>query len=78
MGFTADLSKEVAHKSVKGEFVNVSIFSLAGLSELAPRGMSPLTHSNNGLLDLVLVKPVDRKQFLRYLRRHGNAKNQVG
>ena len=72
-----DLSKEVPYKTIKGDFIGVGVYSVSGLSSLAPRGMSPRCHTNDGCLDLVLVRAVDRKEFVRFLRRHGNAKNQV-
>ncbi len=74
----ADLSKETPWKSLKGDYVNVSIFTLPGRSNLAPLGMSKYTHLNDGSLDLILVKNTERREFVRYLRRHGNHKNQVG
>jgi hypothetical protein len=34
-------------------------------------------HLADGLLDLIIVEPVTRKEFLRYIKRNGNSKNQV-
>lgn len=61
---------------IKAEVLSVSVLSIAGMSELAPLGMGCYTHLADGCVDLVLVKNTDRKQFVRYLRRHGSSKNQ--
>lgn len=58
--------------------MNVCIFSLPGNCDIAPQGLSKFTHLSDGNIDLVLVKKCDRKDFIRFLRRHGNSKNQVG
>ncbi len=55
----------------------MSMMSLSGHSELAPLGMSMYSHLNDGCIDLIMVKRTDRHEFVRYLRRHGNKKNQV-
>ena len=72
-----DLSNEKPDKIAKGEYISLSLMSLSGHSDLAPLGMSMFTHLNDGYIDLVLVKSTDRHEFVRYLRRHGNKKNQV-
>ena len=64
-------------KSIKGDFINVSLFTIPGRSEIAPRGLSKFTHLNDGVMDLVLVKNTERKEFIRLLKRLGNTKNQV-
>ncbi|XP_041367331.1 ceramide kinase-like protein [Gigantopelta aegis] len=71
-----DLTNENPWKNSKGSFMSVGVFSIPGLNHLAPRGLSPTTHLSDGHLDLVLVHNTDRKDFVRYLRRHGNSKNQ--
>ena len=75
----SDLAKHEDNpwKSIKGEYLNVSIFTIPGRSEIAPRGLSKFTHLNDGVIDLVLVKNVERKEFIRLLKRLGNTKNQV-
>ena len=30
-----------------------------------------------GVLDLILIRPTNRKEFLRYVKRNGNSKDQV-
>lgn len=57
--------------------MNVSILAIPGNCEIAPQGISKFTHLSDGNVDLVVVKQVERKDFLRFLRRHGNSKNQV-
>ena len=53
------------------------MFTIPGRSEVAPRGISKFTHLNDGVMDLVLVKNTERKEFIRLLKRLGNTKNQV-
>lgn len=78
MLFFTDLSKEESPwKSIKGSFMNVGLFCIPGNCEMAPEGLSKFSHLNDGVLHLVLVKDAPRKDFIRYLRRHGNHKNQV-
>ena len=55
----------------------MSLFTIPGRSEIAPRGLSKYTHLNDGVIDLVLVKNTERKEFVRLLKRLGNTKNQV-
>ena len=75
----SDLAKHEDNtwKSIKGEYLNVALFTIPGRSEIAPRGLSKYTHINDGVIDLVLVKNVERKEFIRLLKRLGNTKNQV-
>lgn len=49
----------------------------ANLWSFAPQGISKYGHLADGLLDLVLIEQTTRKDFLRYLKRNGNSKNQV-
>ena len=73
----SDLSNEKPNKTAKGEYISLSLMSTSGHSDLAPLGMSMFTHLNDGCIDLILVKSTNRHEFVRYLRRHGNKKNQV-
>ena len=74
----ADLGEmEDKWKTIKGDFLNVSLFSLPSRLDMAPRGASMYTHLADGSLDLVFCGDTDRKEFVRFLRRHGNAKCQV-
>ena len=71
-----DLSRENPRKSIKGHYLSLSILSNSGRCEFAPHGCSPCAHLSDGTMDLVLVSETNRKEFTRYLKRHGNTKNQ--
>lgn len=75
--FISDLPQDSPWQTLKGKYMNVGLFVLPGLCDLAPQGLSKFTHLNDGVIDLVLVKEVEKKEFVRHLRRHGNSKNQV-
>ena len=75
--YFTDLSKENPWKSLKGDFVSVSLLTLPGRSEVTPQGLSKYTHLADGCMDLVVVKNSSKKDFVRHLRRHANSKNQV-
>ncbi|ESO96582.1 hypothetical protein LOTGIDRAFT_143976, partial [Lottia gigantea] len=68
--------KENSWRTLKGDFMNVGIFTVPGICEFAPQGLSKFTHLNDGCMDIAVVKKVERKDFIRFLRRHGNSKNQ--
>ncbi|CAG5134609.1 unnamed protein product [Candidula unifasciata] len=71
-----DLHQDSPWQTLKGKYMNVGLFVLPGLCDLAPQGLSKFTHLNDGVIDLVLVRDVEKKEFVRHLRRHGNSKNQ--
>ena len=74
----SDLAQhETPWRSVKGDFMNVGLFTIPGRSEMAPRGLSKYTHLNDGTIDLALVKETERKEFIRLIKRLGNNKDQV-
>ena len=76
----ADLSTEekgTQWKKCKGKFMNVAVFCIPGNSNVAPEGLSKFTHLNDGCMELVIVREVLRKDFIRFVKRHGNYKNQV-
>ena len=62
---------------IKGNFLNVSLYSTPSSCDMAPLGLSKYSHLADGCMDLVLVHNTDRKQFMRFLKRNGNSKNQV-
>ena len=64
-------------RACKGSFHHVGLYSIPGNCEVAPEGLSKFTHLADGAMELVLVKDCTRKDFIRYLKRHGNHKNQV-
>merc|ERR1719239_954746 len=55
--------------------MNVGLFSIPGLCDLAPQGLHRYSHLCSGVIDLVLVKETEKKEYVRYLRRHGNMKD---
>ncbi|XP_074658798.1 ceramide kinase-like protein [Tubulanus polymorphus] len=63
-------------KKLQGPYINVSIMSNPGRCQMAPRGFSKYAHLADGYMDLIVVTSTDRKSFLRFLKRHGNYKNQ--
>ncbi|OWF45408.1 ceramide kinase-like protein [Mizuhopecten yessoensis] len=72
-----DLSKlESPWKTFKGSFLNVGLYSIPGNCEMAPEGLDKFSHLCDGSMDLVLVKDTSRKDFVRFIRRHANSKNQ--
>lgn len=74
-----DLSKdESPWKVCKGSFLQVGLFCIPARCEFAPQGLSKFSHLNDGCMELVLVKDINRKDFIRFLKRNGNSKNQVG
>jgi ceramide kinase-like protein len=72
-----ELKQDSPWKVMKGQFMNVSVLTIPGCCEIAPQGLSKVTHLHDGNIDLITVKTVERKEFLRFLKRHGNSKNQV-
>jgi hypothetical protein len=64
-------------KVLHQNYLQVAVLTNAGLWSFAPQGLSKFGHLADGLLDLVLIEPTSRKDFLRYLKRNGNSKNQV-
>lgn len=72
-----DLSKdESPWKVCKGSFLQVGLFCIPARCEFAPQGLSKFSHLNDGCMELVLVKDINRKDFIRFLKRNGNSKNQ--
>ncbi|KAK7498390.1 hypothetical protein BaRGS_00010344 [Batillaria attramentaria] len=75
-GSVIELKQDSPWKTLKGSYMNISVFGIPGNCEIAPQGLSKFTHLNDGNIDLVIVKSCERKNFVRFLRRHGNSKNQ--
>ncbi|KAK3109145.1 hypothetical protein FSP39_023933 [Pinctada imbricata] len=74
-----DLSKEERDnpwRKIKSNLMNIALFTIPGFCSSAPWGLSKYSHSNDGVMELVLVKNIIRKDFIRFLKRHGNMKNQ--
>ncbi|CAF3715851.1 unnamed protein product [Rotaria sp. Silwood1] len=68
--------KEKNWKILENEYLQVAVLTNANLWSFAPQGLSKFGHIANGSLDLILIEPVSRKEFLRYVRRNGNSKDQ--
>ena len=65
-------------KTLRGSFIHVSLLSNAALCDFAPGGgLSKYAHLGDGNIDIILVEPVSRRDFYRFLRRHTNTKNQL-
>ncbi|KAL8601269.1 hypothetical protein ACOMHN_003213 [Nucella lapillus] len=75
-GSVIELKQDSPWQTLKGSFMNIAVFGIPGNGEIAPQGLSKVTHLNDGNIDLVVVRSVERKEFVRFLRRHGNSKNQ--
>lgn len=69
--------KEKHWKTLQNEYLQAVVLTNASLWSFAPQGLSKFGHLANGSLDLILIEPVGRKEFLRYIKRNGNSKNQV-
>ncbi|CAF3286010.1 unnamed protein product [Rotaria socialis] len=63
-------------KTLRGNYLQVAVLTNANLWSFAPQGLSKFGHIADGLLDLVLIESTTRKEFLRYIKRNGNSKNQ--
>ncbi|XP_069111083.1 ceramide kinase-like protein [Argopecten irradians] len=72
-----DLSKtESPWKTCKGSYLNVALYCIPGNCEMAPEGLDKFCHLCDNSMNIVLVKSCSRKDFVRFLKRHGNSKNQ--
>ena len=71
------MDREKNWKRIQEELMQVAVFTNASLWSFAPQGLAKYGHLADGLLDLVIIEPVVRKEFLRYIKRNGNSKNQV-
>lgn len=69
--------KEKNWKILHQEYLQVAVLTNACLWSYAPQGLAKFGHLADGLLDLIVIEPVVRKEFLRYIKRNGNSKNQV-
>ena len=63
--------------TLRNNYLQVLVLTNATLWSFAPQGLSKLSHMADGLLDLILIAPTSKKDFVRYLKRNGNSKNQV-
>jgi hypothetical protein len=70
-------NREKNWKSLRHHYLQVAVLTNANLWSMAPQGLSKFGHLADGLLDLVLIEKTTRKEFLRYVKRNGNSKDQV-
>lgn len=75
--FTLAFESDERCQTISGDFLSVSLLTMPGICIVAPCGHSPFTHIQDGCVDLVVVENVERKEFVRYIRRFSNTKNQV-
>ena len=75
--FSEEISEPLGWITLTDNFISVGAMTLPNLCSWCPRGISPLTHLADGSLDLVLVRDTTRGEFVQYLRRHANTKDQA-
>jgi len=63
-------------KTIRRNYLQIAVLTNASLWSFAPQGLSKYGHLADGLLDLVLIESTTRKEFIRYLKRNGNSKDQ--
>ncbi len=69
--------KDKNWKILHNAYCQAAVLTNANLWSFAPQGLAKYGHLADGLLDLILIEPIVRKEFLRYIKRNGNSKNQV-
>ncbi|CAF1115815.1 unnamed protein product [Rotaria sordida] len=75
--FSNRQNEEKQHwKILHHNYLQVAILTNANLWSFAPQGLSKFGHLADGLLDLILIEHTTRKDFLRYIKRNGNSKDQ--
>lgn len=71
-------SEEVEEwKVVCGKFLAVNATNMSCACPRTPRGLSPAAHLGDGSSDLILIRKCSRFNFLRFLVRHTNQRDQV-
>ncbi|CAF1556991.1 unnamed protein product [Rotaria sordida] len=76
--FSNRQNEEKQHwKILHHNYLQVAILTNANLWSFAPQGLSKFGHLADGLLDLILIEHTTRKDFLRYIKRNGNSKDQA-
>ena len=61
---------------LRDSYIQVLVLTNATLWSFAPQGLSKLGHMADGCLDLVIVEPASKRDFIRHLKRNGNSKKQ--
>ncbi|PAA83154.1 hypothetical protein BOX15_Mlig009606g2 [Macrostomum lignano] len=59
--------------NLKGDYSWVGVYSLAGMSENCPQGLSRFAHRNDGCMDLVLVSEARKKEVARFVKSLGGS-----
>lgn len=70
-------SKSEKWKSVTGSFAALNITAMSSACPKSQDGLSPTAHLADGTADLIIVQKCSTLQFLKYLNRHTNGKDQV-
>lgn len=63
---------------VCGKFLAINATNMSCACPRSPRGLSPAAHLGDGSCDLILIRKCSRFNFLRFLVRHTNQRDQVG
>ncbi|XP_073456489.1 ceramide kinase-like isoform X2 [Aquarana catesbeiana] len=69
-------SKSEKWKSVTGSFAALNITAMSSACPKSQDGLSPTAHLADGTADLIIVQKCSTLQFLKYLNRHTNGKDQ--
>lgn len=64
-------------KVVCGKFLAINAMNMCCACARSPGGLSPAAHLGDGSLDLILIRKCSRFNFLRFLIRHTNQRDQV-
>ena len=70
--------EEITWQTLQTQSSQVLVLTNAHLWSFAPQGLSKFGHLADGVLHLVTVAPTSRKEFLRYVKRNGDSRDQVG
>nr|KAF6494173.1 ceramide kinase [Rousettus aegyptiacus] len=63
-------------KVVCGKFLAINAMNMCCACARSPGGLSPAAHLGDGSLDLILIRKCSRFNFLRFLIRHTNQRDQ--
>lgn len=61
---------------VSGKFLAINATNMSCACPRSPRGLSPAAHLGDGSFDLILIRNCSRFNFLRFLLRHTNQRDQ--
>nr|KAF6277508.1 ceramide kinase [Pipistrellus kuhlii] len=63
-------------KVICGKFLAINAANMSCACPRSPRGLSPAAHLGDGSTDLILIRKCSRFNFLRFLLRHTNQRDQ--